>query len=143
MKEKTLSLTSGVFQEMLEAARLAAPLEACGLLAGSGARATKFYALTNADASAEHFSMLPAEQFAALKEMRLAGLKLLGLWHSHPASSARMSLEDIRLAYTPDLVYVIISLAGSGAPRIGAFLVREEIAYEIPVIVEAKENQPL
>ncbi len=138
-----LTLTRDVFEEMRVAAREAAPLEACGLLAGNGARVTQGYVLTNTDASAEHFSMKPEEQFAAVKNMRTAGLTLLGIWHSHPASPARMSAEDLRLAYTPDIAYVILSLAESGGPRVRAFVVRDEVAYETPVIIEEQEGAPV
>ena len=125
---------------MLRAARSATPLEACGLLAGENGRATKCYVLTNADASPEHFSMKPEEQFAAVKDMRAARLKMLGIWHSHPASPARMSAEDMQLAYTPDVVYVILSLAEPEAPRIRAFTVCDGIAHETPVIIEEKKG---
>jgi proteasome lid subunit RPN8/RPN11 len=131
-----ITLTGDVFERMLVAARGAAPLEACGLLAGNGERATKCYTLTNADASSEHYSMKPEEQFAAVKDMRAAGLKMLAIWHSHPASPARMSAEDMRLAYTPDIVYVIASLADGGGPRVRAFTVQNGAALEIAVTVE-------
>jgi proteasome lid subunit RPN8/RPN11 len=80
--------------------------------------------------------MKPEEQFAAVKDMRAAGLKLLAIWHSHPASPARMSAEDMRLAYTPDIVYVIVSLADDGGSRVRAFTVQNGTALEIAVTVE-------
>ena len=131
-----LVLFKSVYEKMLRTARDAAPLEACGLLAGNGEHVTRCYALTNTDASSEHFSMKPEEQFAAVKDMRAAGLKMLAIWHSHPASPARMSAEDMRLAYTPEIVYIIVSLAEPESPRIRAFGVRDDSAHEIPVIVE-------
>lgn len=137
-----LTVEPGVHASMLAAARMAAPLEACGLLAGVDARVTKGYVLTNADASPEHYSMKPEEQFAALKDMRAAGLKLLGIWHSHPASPARMSTEDMRLAYTPDVVYVILSLAEPRGPSMRAFVVQDGAAHETPVIIEEKNGEP-
>jgi proteasome lid subunit RPN8/RPN11 len=132
----TFAIAKDVFSEMLVVARAVAPLEACGLLAGAAGRATKCYVLTNADASPEHYSMKPEEQFAAVKDMRAAGLKLLAIWHSHPASPARMSAEDMRLAYTPDIVYVIVSLADDGGSRVRAFTVQNGTALEIAVTVE-------
>ena len=39
------------------------------------------------------------------------GFELAGVYHSHPTSPARPSQEDIKLAYDPDLSYVIVSLA--------------------------------
>ena len=135
-----LIISSPIRNEMIHAARAAAPLEACGLLAGTGDRMTKCYVLTNADASPEHFSMKPEEQFAAIKDMRAAGLKMTAIWHSHPASPARMSAEDMRLAYTPDVVYVIVSLAEPEGPRIRAFAVEDGVARETSVIIEEKED---
>jgi proteasome lid subunit RPN8/RPN11 len=139
----TFTIAKAVFREMLALAREAAPLEACGLLAGTGERATKCYALTNADASTEHFSMLPEEQFAAVKDMRRNGLRMLAIWHSHPASPARMSAEDMRLAYTPDVLYVILSLAAPGGPHTRAFVVRDGGAHETPVIIEEQKGEAL
>ncbi len=111
-----------VWVEMLELARTEAPLEACGLLAGPDSNTVdKFYPLTNIDQAAEHFSMAPKEQFAAIKDMRRRGLSMNGIWHSHPATPPRMSPEDLRLAFTPNVVYVITSLAEPGAPTIAGF----------------------
>lgn len=138
-----LTVKPDVYASMLAAARIAVPLEACGLLAGVEARVTKCYVLTNADASPEHYSMKPEEQFAAVKDLRAAGLKLLGIWHSHPASLARMSAEDMRLAYTPDIVYVILSLVEPRAPSIRAFVVRDGTAHETPVIIEEQKGESL
>lgn len=133
----TLTITKAVFREMLVVARKAAPLEACGLLAGTGERATKCYALTNIDASPEHFSMKPEEQFAAVKDMRQAGLKMIAIWHSHPATPPRMSAEDLRLAFTPDVAYVILSLAAA-PPEMGAYTVRDAAPHRVDVIVADK-----
>lgn len=136
----TFAIARGVARDMLEAAWEAAPLEACGLLAGAGGRASKCYVLANADESAEHYSMQPAEQFAAVKDMRARGLALVAIWHSHPASHARMSAEDMRLAYTPDVAYVILSLAEPGGRTIRAFDVCDGVAQEVPVKIEDEKD---
>jgi proteasome lid subunit RPN8/RPN11 len=133
-----LTVEPDVHASMLAAARRAAPIEACGLLAGNGERVTKCYVLTNADASPEHYSMKPEEQFAAMKDMRAAGRKMLGIWHSHPASPARMSAEDLRLAYTPDIVYVILSLADTGKPDLRGFVVNDGAASEVVLITHGE-----
>ncbi|NOY83015.1 MAG: M67 family metallopeptidase [Kiritimatiellaeota bacterium] len=105
-----VSIPRKVFEQLLDAARTHAPNEACGLLAGRDGIVQKFYPMTNADASPDHYSMRPEEQFRAVKEIRRCGLQVIGIWHSHPASPARMSDEDLRLAYTPGVAYVILSL---------------------------------
>ncbi len=132
-----LTIPNEVFQKMLSAARVSAPLEACGLLAGTGERVNAFYALTNADASPAHYSMRPEEQFAAIKAIRRDGLRMLAIWHSHPASPARMSVEDLRLALTPDVAYAITSLAVPEAVALRAFLVRDGVPEEIALNIVA------
>ena len=88
-----------------------APVEACGYLAGKGEEVTKHYPMTNIDQSAKHFTLDPKEQFAVIKQVRIEGLDIIGVYHSHPATPARPSEEDIRLAYDPKISYVIASLA--------------------------------
>jgi [CysO sulfur-carrier protein]-S-L-cysteine hydrolase len=88
-----------------------APNEACGYLRGADGVVTGAIRLTNVDASPEHYSLDPAEQFAALKEARERDEQLLAVYHSHPETPARMSDEDIRLANDPRMIYVIHSLA--------------------------------
>ncbi len=111
---------------LVQHARKEAPNEDCGLLAGriDEANGEKFvervFFLTNLDHSPEHFSLDPKEQFAAVKEMRAAGLELLGNWHSHPATPSRPSEEDKRLAYDSRASYFIWSLNG-GEPVLNSF----------------------
>ncbi len=88
-----------------------APVEACGYLAGKGDEVCKHYPMVNVDHSAEHFSLDPKEQFAVIKQVRSEELDIIGVYHSHPATPARPSEEDIRLAHDPNISYVIASLA--------------------------------
>jgi proteasome lid subunit RPN8/RPN11 len=94
-----------------EQAEREAPNEACGYLRGVGTEVRGHIELTNTDASPEHFSLDPTEQFAALKTARELDEHLLAVYHSHPATPARMSEEDIRLANDTRTIYVIHSLA--------------------------------
>jgi proteasome lid subunit RPN8/RPN11 len=130
-----LDVPKAILLELMKAARAANPIEACGLLAGIEGRVTKFYPMTNADASPEHFSLIPAEQFAAVKDMRKDGLQLLAIWHSHPASPPRMSAEDIRLAYTPDVVYAILSLAVPAEESLRAYRINNGASEPVQLVV--------
>ena len=114
-----LRIPAAILDEMISQAKAAAPVEACGILAGSDGSVEKFYPMTNADGSREHFMMAPEEQFAVIKEMRKAGLEMLAIHHSHPESPPRPSQEDIRLALTPGVIYVILSLQQTDSPEIG------------------------
>ena len=134
-KNFKLTIARAVWTELAAAAGKAVPLEACGLLAGRDGNVTKFYPMTNVDASPEHFSMQPEEQFAAVKDMRRMELKLLAIWHSHPSTPPRMSAEDLRLAFTPDVAYVILSLAPDTNPECRAFIINSGSPQSIEVVM--------
>ncbi len=116
-------ITQQILERMIAHAEREAPIEACGYLAGRNGRVETDYAMTNVDAREDHFSFDPTEQFAVRREARRAGLQIIGVYHSHPATPARPSEEDIRLAYDPEPVYVIVSLAGM-EPAVRAYRIR-------------------
>jgi proteasome lid subunit RPN8/RPN11 len=133
-----LKLSKEHFEAMTAHAAAALPNEACGLFAGEALGDDKIikevYLLKNTDESPEHFSMAPEEQFKAIADIRKKGLVLLGNFHSHPATPARPSPEDIRLAFDPALSYIIISLK-EPRPVLKSFLIRGGAALEEPVQV--------
>lgn len=129
-----LRISQQVRDALVAHARKDAPMEACGYLAESDAVVREAISLRNADASAEHFSLDPAEQFDALRRMRADSLKLKGVYHSHPATSARPSAEDLRLANDPDLSYVIVSLAAD-EPVIKSFRIHSGLAMEEELVI--------
>ncbi|WP_227763027.1 Mov34/MPN/PAD-1 family protein [Zhaonella formicivorans] len=116
-----LKIPEDIYQRLFREAVKHAPLEACGLLAGKNNVVTEFYPLTNVDKSSEHFSMDPVEQFAAVREMRRHGWEIVAIWHSHPATPPRMSEEDKKLAYMPNVSYAILSLAEEHRGKLRAF----------------------
>lgn len=132
-----IRMAASDFEKILAHARAGYPNEACGLLAGTEAggvrQVKKVYLLTNTDASHEHFTMDPREQLAAVTDMRAAGLKPLGNWHSHPESPSRPSAEDVRLAYDPAASYLILSLQAQRAPNLNAFRIQNG-AYEWEIL---------
>ena len=114
------------------------PFEACGYLAEKDGVARTFLAMANTDKAADHFSMDPAEQFAAVKTMRACGEKLRAVYHSHPETPARPSVEDIRLAFGTLISYVIISLADPEKVEVKSHTIRngEVFPEEIRVTEE-------
>lgn len=112
------------------------PIECCGILAGTQdgdvVEVTDLYPMTNIDQSPEHFSLDPQEQFKVYYEIREKGLKMLGNYHSHPVTPSRPSQEDIRMAYDPKAIYMIISLQ-EAVPVLKAFNIRAGEYTEIPL----------
>src|SRR5512147_1774792 len=103
-----LSFPQNIHNDLIAHAREGFPLEVCGILGGTGDTVSAIYRMTNTDASNEHFMMEPAEQFKVVKDLRARGLSMLAIYHSHPETPARPSQEDIRLALTSGVSYVII-----------------------------------
>jgi len=130
-----ISIKQSVIDQIVVHARHDLPNEACGYLAGNEGVATHSYQLTNIDHSPEHFSFDPAEQFQTVRNARNKGLQILANYHSHPATPARPSAEDIRLAYDPEISYLIISLANNQID-VKSFRIKDSIAEkeEISII---------
>ena len=130
-----LEIPTNIFEQMVAQAKALAPIEACGILAGKDNKAEKLFEMTNADNRSDHFMMEPKEQFAVVKDIRSAGLEMLAIYHSHPETLARPSAEDIRLALTPDVIYVIVSLQDANDANVKGFLVENSTVTEVPVKV--------
>jgi len=128
-----LQIPNNIFEQMLAQAGAEMPIEACGILADRNGLVEKLYKMTNADHSSDHFMMLPEEQFKVVKGIRAAGLEMLAIYHSHPASPARPSEEDIRLALTPNVIYVITSLQEKDNTVLRGFCIKDGSVAEVPV----------
>jgi proteasome lid subunit RPN8/RPN11 len=135
----TLKIPGDIYELMVAQARAEAPIEACGILAGADGEVKKLYKMTNADAASDHFMTEPAEQFAVVKDIRSAGLEMLAIYHSHPESPARPSAEDIRLALTPEVIYVIVSLLND-EPAARGFVMDDGDVTEVSVTIEDRQE---
>jgi len=134
-----LKIPNDMFEQMLEQAKTEAPVEACGILAGKNGRIEKLYKMTNTDQSSAHFMMEPEEQFKVVKHIRAAGLEMSAIYHSHPETPARPSQEDIKMALTPDVIYVILSLKDKNIPDVKGYFINDSEIAEVTVkIVESK-----
>ena len=140
-------LTRKQYDSIAAHAQKHAPLEVCGLIGGKAEGGTrtvkKVYFLTNTDASEEHFSMDPSEQFAALKDMRARGIELLGNFHSHPATPAQPSEEDKRLACDANASCLILSLAGEH-PALNSFRIdsnKNVAREELKILPDASKER--
>jgi proteasome lid subunit RPN8/RPN11 len=129
-------LPKDIAKEIIAHAKRDLPNEACGYLVGKDNLILKSFALTNVDKSPEHYSFDPAEQFNVVKQARKEGMVILANYHSHPQTLARPSEEDIKLAFDPDISYVIISLSAL-EPVINSFIIKKlEATKEEIIIVE-------
>jgi len=129
-----IQISKKVLEGMISHARQEAPEECCGLLAGDDEGISEIYRIPNLPS--DHPSILdlkvpedrrfryvmdPKAQVRAFKKMRQSCTRLQGIYHSHPHSKAYPSATDIRLAYYPEVHYLIISLEQPERPQVRAF----------------------
>jgi proteasome lid subunit RPN8/RPN11 len=130
-----LQLSTDQFAEIIAHAREAAPHECCGLIGGlTKGKAQTIYRARNVAADPlTAYEAAPEDLFAAQRAMREGGEQLLAIYHSHPRSKVpEPSGTDIRLAYYPSAVYLIVGLAGS-EPCLRAFSISENEGVWTPV----------
>jgi proteasome lid subunit RPN8/RPN11 len=128
--------------EIFANARAADPAECCGLISGAGDGTAKtIYPMRNVAADKiVSYEAAPEDLFAAQRQMRERGEELLAIYHSHPRSAEPAPSEtDVRLAYYPNAVYLIVGLAGP-EPIMRAFQISErEERWEQVEYVIARE----
>src|SRR5438093_8568064 len=139
-----LTLSKSHFREMIDHARLEAPRECCGLIGGNDARTGTVYPLRNvATDPLVTYEAAPEDLFAAQRSMRDRGEQLLAIYHSHPRSNEPQPSEtDVRLAYYPSAVYLIVGL-GSEEPCMRAFRISERAgsweAAEFEIVADSDQ----
>jgi [CysO sulfur-carrier protein]-S-L-cysteine hydrolase len=116
------------------------PNEACGILAGRAGIVEQAFEMTNTESNPNSYAMDPREQFRVMKDMRQAGMELVGVYHSHPRSEAYPSSRDVNLAYYPEAVYVIVTLMNRRNPVPRSYRVVNGSITEVPmnIIVAAR-----
>ena len=137
-----LQLSTILFDQIIAHAREASPEECCGLIGGlSEGRVQTIYRSRNvAGDPLTSYEAAPEDLFAAQRAMRERGEQLLAIYHSHPRSAdPQPSATDVRLAYYPSAVYLIVGLGGP-EPSLRAFRIDERggqwarVEYQIMTI---------
>ena len=116
-----LRISRALHDEVLVYCKSRYPKEACGLLAGKDGMVRQVYPMTNVEDSPIGYSMDPKEQLQAEKRMRQRGQRMVGIFHSHTASAAYPSSVDVRLAISPDVSYVLVSLQDQAHPAFKSY----------------------
>jgi len=136
-------ISESLFKELILHCKEVYPEEACGILSGKKGRVEEIFKMTNIEHSPVSYLMDSKEQFKVMKEMRLRGLEMLGIYHSHTASEAYPSAKDISLAFY-DVAYVIVSLMRE-EPVVRVFrIINQQEVKEINLeIIASKEGNLL
>ncbi|MEI7553727.1 M67 family metallopeptidase [Candidatus Chlorohelix sp.] len=93
-------------------AREGFPYEICGFLGGSVlGQAMELKPAHNISGQPQlEYNIAPEQTLETLLAFEMRGMKLTGVYHSHPRYPARPSQTDIRLADLPGVVYLITSV---------------------------------
>ena len=158
MVDGMLALGNDHFRHIRTLGLSGRPNEVCGLLAGTATATrdgrrllsvTSVYPVDNVDRSPVSFRMDPAQQFQAEKAIEQEGLKVIGVFHTHPTSEAYPSDTDIARAHWegsddllfPDTIFLILSIQNEARPDLRAFEIQGRRApddvHEVPVILSA------
>lgn len=101
------------------------PLEACGLILGQDGKAEEIILLPNAAVDARSsFAIAPEDLTRSFFQAKRAKLGLIGIYHSHPFNDPIPSPTDVRNAFYPDCVHLIVGFRNN-TPMMAAW----EIVY--------------
>jgi [CysO sulfur-carrier protein]-S-L-cysteine hydrolase len=125
--------------ELVAHARAEFPNECCGMIAGSDGRAMRVYRAANTESSPFMYVMEPREQLRIMEEIDEGGGDLLAIYHSHTRSAAYPSRTDVELAFFPDTLYLIVSLADRERPDLRAFRIRRDAPEDAQISEEPVE----
>lgn len=136
------AIPADLVQAMIDHARADNPNEACGLVIGDrpaaeGGRALRFEATRNKAASPYRYEIDPDDLYRLTVATDDADEAFWGIVHSHTHTAAVPSPTDIGLAFYPDALYVLVSLAsaeadrGTGTPSVRAWRIVDGAVHEV------------
>jgi len=142
------TLPAAVRDAVVAHARAEHPNEACGIVAGiapaaEGGTATTWHPASNRAASPLRYEIDPDDLLRVLLEIDDAGELIWGIVHSHVRSPARPSATDVGLAFYPDALYLLVSLAAdeadpvTGAESLRAWRILDGSVFEVALDIVA------
>jgi proteasome lid subunit RPN8/RPN11 len=134
-------LPARMVEALVVHARAEYPNEACGLIlgtapAGEGGHAVRFEPTRNAAASPYRYEIDSADLLRLTLAADDADQVFWGIVHSHTHTPARPSPTDIGLAFYPEALYLLVSLA-SEEPDVRAWRITGGEVHE--VVLEVTE----
>ena len=147
-----LQLTKEQFVQIVAQGLEGKPLEICGLLAGdfdgsdetSSTRVREVYAVESDDKSEFTYTINAIGYMKATRDAEKRGMKIVGIYHTHPATVAYPSKTDVARAHWgdtddllfPDYSYLIVSLRDPQNPEPHSFKIN---GRRLPEDVEEEE----
>ena len=139
----SVQLPAPLIDAIVEHARSEYPNEACGLVigdraAGDGGTALRFVPTRNRAASPYRYEIDSEDLLRLTIAIDDADEVFWAIVHSHVRSPAYPSPTDVGLAFYPDALYLLVSLAAP-EPRLGAFRIVDGAIHPVEILVPAPE----
>lgn len=137
----SIALSAGLVQAIVDHARAEDPNEACGLIVGNrpaadGGAALRFEPTRNKAASPYRYEIHPDDLLRLTIATDDADEMFWAIVHSHVRSPAYPSPTDVGLAFYPDALYLLVSLA-EDEPALGAFRIVDGSIFPVELFVGA------
>jgi proteasome lid subunit RPN8/RPN11 len=134
-----VELSVEMLQALIDHARGEYPNEMCGLIVGDrpaaeGGRPLRWEATRNRAASPLRYEIHPDDLLRLTIETEAAGEEFWAIVHSHTHSPARPSPTDLGLAFYPDALYLLVSLA-EDEPAANAWRIVDGEIYPVELLV--------
>jgi proteasome lid subunit RPN8/RPN11 len=135
-------LSAAMVEALVTHARAEYPNEMCGVIVGDrpaadGGRALRWEAARNRAASPLRYDIHPDDLYRLTVETDDADEVFWAIVHSHTHSPARPSLTDIGLAFYPDALYILVSLADP-EPALAAWRIVGGEVFPVELLVAAE-----
>jgi proteasome lid subunit RPN8/RPN11 len=141
---RTVRLPDAIRAALVQQARVESPNESCGLIVGDaaaadGGLALRFEPTRNAAASPYRYEIDSADLLRLTLEIDERDEAFWGIVHSHVRTPARPSSTDIGLAFYPDALYILVSLADeeadptTGRPSVRAWRIVDGAVHEVGI----------
>lgn len=132
---RALIIPFPIAAELESHARRELPNECCGMLGGRSSRIEVQYPLRNLSTSplTKYFAS-PEDLFRAMRQMRESGQELLAIYHSHPRGRPYPSPTDIKLAFYPGVVHIIVGFTPK--MEMCGYTIRERMPEPAEIVIE-------
>jgi proteasome lid subunit RPN8/RPN11 len=135
----SVALPAALIQAIVDQARSEDPNEACGLIIGDrpaadGGLGLRFEPVRNRAASPYRYEIHPDDLLRLTIETDDADEVFWAIVHSHVRSPAYPSPTDVALAFYPDALYLLVSLADD-EPAFGAYRIVDRTIFPVELFV--------
>jgi proteasome lid subunit RPN8/RPN11 len=135
----SVQVSADLVQAIVDQARAEDPNEACGLIVGDrpaadGGVPLRYEAVRNKAASPYRYEIHPDDLLRLTIATDDADEVFWAIVHSHVRSPAYPSPTDVGLAFYPDALYLLVSLA-EDEPALGAFRIVDGQVHPVELLV--------